>query len=117
MLAMNLDRLVKYLLEGLAVALVTVVIPRKSLKTKEIAMIALTAAATFAVLDTFSPMIASGARTGTGFGVGFTMIGGSSKKSDCGCSIETPAAPMELESDSMDGVTGVDTEAGAPISE
>lgn len=123
MLSFDVNRFVKYILEGLAVALVTVVIPKKSLKVKEVAMIALTAAATFAVLDVFSPAIASGARTGTGFGVGFSMVGGKKAAAEqpsveepvgCGCSAETKPM-LKLAEDSMNGVTGMDTEAGCPI--
>ena len=40
-------------------------------------MIALTAAAVFAVLDNFAPNVGSGARQGAGFGIGYTMVGGS----------------------------------------
>ena len=126
MISFDVNRFVKYILEGLAVALVTVVIPKKSLMVKEVAMIALTAAATFAVLDVFSPAIASGARTGTGFGVGFSMVGGSKKAPvaeseeekvvGCGCSAETKPM-LELGDDSMKGVTGMDTEAGCPLAD
>ena len=65
--------LIKYLLEGLAVALAAYYIPRKTVSIQEIAMIALTAAATFAVLDRFSPLVAAGARHGSGFGIGMGL--------------------------------------------
>jgi hypothetical protein len=41
----------------------------------EIALIALTAAATFAVLDTYLPSIAVSARSGAGFGIGANLVG------------------------------------------
>ena len=50
--------LLKYLLEGLGVALAAFYIPPKNLNIQEIVLIALTAAATFAVLDMFSPGVA-----------------------------------------------------------
>ena len=57
-------------------ALAAFMIPKKKMDPKEILIIALTAAASFAVLDFFSPGIAQGARQGTGFGIGFGMLGG-----------------------------------------
>ena len=45
-------RLIKYLVEGLMVALAAYAIPKKSLDLEEIGMIALAAAATFSILDT-----------------------------------------------------------------
>lgn len=72
----DLKSLVKYLLEGLAVAAAAFYIPRKKTALKEVALIALTAAAVFAVLDMFAPSVALGARQGSGFGVGLTMVGG-----------------------------------------
>lgn len=71
-----MERLVKYLMEGAAVALATIVIPQKKVAMKEIIVIALTASAIFAVLDAFSPGISSGARAGTGFGIGYKLVGG-----------------------------------------
>ena len=72
----NLINLVKYLLEGLAVAVAAFYIPQKNMNMKDIAIIALTAAATFAVLDMFSPFTGSGARQGAGFGIGYNMVTG-----------------------------------------
>lgn len=68
-------RAVKYILEGLAVALAAFYIPSACLSIKEVMMIALTAAATFAILDTFSPVIAGSARSGSGFGIGLNLVG------------------------------------------
>ena len=49
-------RAVKYLVEGLMVALAAYAIPKKSLNLDEVALIALTAAATFSILiHTFHP--------------------------------------------------------------
>ena len=68
-------RAVKYLLEGLAVAVAAYVIPGKTMKWGEIAMIALTATATFAILDIYAPSVGSSARTGAGFGIGAGLVG------------------------------------------
>ena len=70
-----LARAVKYLLEGLAVAIVAYMIPGKVLKMSEIGMIALTALATFAILDVYAPSVGASARTGAGFGVGAGLVG------------------------------------------
>lgn len=71
----DLQSLIKYLLEGLAVAVAAYLIPKKKIEAKEIALIALTAAAIFAVLDQFAPLVALGARQGAGFGIGFQTVG------------------------------------------
>ena len=76
---LNLESLIKnilkYLLEGLAVAIAAKFIPSREISMNEVVMIALTAALTFFVLDLFSPSIASGARLGTGFGIGANQVG------------------------------------------
>ena len=73
----DLKSLVKYLLEGLAVAVVAFYLPKKT-SLKEVALIALTASVVFAVLDMFAPSIALSARQGSGFGIGMNMVGGDS---------------------------------------
>ena len=67
--------LVKYLLEGMAVSIATYLIPSKKMNYIEIILIALTAAAVFALLDQFSPMVSLGARQGSGFAIGYQQIG------------------------------------------
>ena len=42
----------------------------------EVSVIAMTSAATFAVLDLMAPSIGVSARKGAGFGIGTTMVGG-----------------------------------------
>jgi hypothetical protein len=68
-------RVVKYLLEGVAVAVAAFVLPGKTLKVGEVAMIALVATATFAILDVYAPSVGSSARTGAGFGIGANLVG------------------------------------------
>ncbi len=63
-------RLVKYLVEGIAVALAAYYIPKKNTNSTEIFMIAITAAATFAILDMAAPAVSVGARFGAGFSTG-----------------------------------------------
>jgi len=74
-LAALVARVVKYLLEGLAVAVAAFVLPGKSLKYSEVGMIALVATATFAILDIYAPSVGSSARTGAGFGIGANLVG------------------------------------------
>lgn len=68
-------RVVMYLVEGLMVALAAYAIPKRRLRLDEIALIALTAAATFSILDTYVPSLASSARSGAGAGIGFNLVG------------------------------------------
>ena len=68
-----IKRAIKYLVEGLMVAIAAYAIPQKHLKMDEIALIALTAAATFSILDTYVPSMGSTARTGTGLGIGLSL--------------------------------------------
>jgi hypothetical protein len=65
--------LFRYLLEGIAVAFAAFYIPRKNINIAEVSMIALAAAATFALLDVFAPTVSFGARQGSGFGIGYQM--------------------------------------------
>jgi len=69
-------RAIKYIIEGLAVAICAYAIPKKALNVEEIVIIALTAAATFSILDVFIPAMGSSARGGAGFGLGANLIGG-----------------------------------------
>ena len=73
---LDLQKLTKYVLEGLAVAVAAFYIPQRNIDLKEIAVIGLTAAAVFAVLDHFAPSVAAGARQGSGFGIGYNITTG-----------------------------------------
>ena len=66
-------RAIKYLVEGVMVALAAYAIPKKALNLDEVALIALTAAATFSILDTYVPSMAVSARSGAGFGIGANL--------------------------------------------
>ena len=70
-----IKRIIKYLIEGLMVAIAAFAIPKRSLNLEEIALIALTAAATFAILDTYTPSMGVTARSGAGFGIGANLVG------------------------------------------
>lgn len=68
-------RIIKYLVEGLMVAIAAYAIPKRSLNVEEIVLIALTAAATFSILDTYVPSMGVSARSGAGLGVGLNLVG------------------------------------------
>jgi ABC-type Co2+ transport system permease subunit len=68
-------RAVKYLIEGACVAVAAFYIPGRRLKIEEILMLSITAAATFAVLDMYSPSIGNATRQGSGFGIGANLVG------------------------------------------
>jgi ABC-type Co2+ transport system permease subunit len=70
-----LKRAIKYIVEGLMVAIAAFAIPKKSINLDEIALIALTAAATFSILDTYIPSMGVNARSGAGFGIGANLVG------------------------------------------
>jgi len=67
-------RALKYFVEGIIVALAAYVIPAKRLRLDETLLIALVAAATFSILDTYLPSLAVSARTGAGFGIGANLV-------------------------------------------
>lgn len=68
-------RIFKYAFEGTVVATAAYFIPGTRPDIEEVLIIALIAAATFAVLDLFAPSIGQSARTGAGFGLGANLVG------------------------------------------
>jgi len=69
-------RIVKYVVEGIMVAIAAYAIPKRSMNLDdEVMLIALTAAATFSILDTYVPSMAVSARSGAGFGMGANLVG------------------------------------------
>ena len=68
-------RIVKYVVEGIMVAIAAYAIPKHCMKLDEVMLIALTAAATFSILDTYVPSMAVSARSGAGFGMGANLVG------------------------------------------
>jgi ABC-type Co2+ transport system permease subunit len=71
-----IKRAIKYLIEGIVVAIAAYAIPKKALVLEEIVVIALMAAATFSVLDVFVPSMGTSARSSAGAGIGLGVIGG-----------------------------------------
>lgn len=70
-----IKRVIKYLVEGIMVAIAAYAIPKRSLNMEEIALLALTAAATFSILDTYVPTMGVTSRSGAGFGIGANLVG------------------------------------------
>lgn len=71
-----IKRVIKYLVEGAAVAIAAFLILKTKLKQNEIVLLSITAATIYAILDTFSPMVSQAARKGSGFGIGSQLVGG-----------------------------------------
>jgi hypothetical protein len=69
------NRVIKYLIEGLVVAAAAIFIPRKSLPMDEVATLAVLAAVVFALLDAVSPSMGVTSRQGAGLGLGFKLVG------------------------------------------
>jgi ABC-type Co2+ transport system permease subunit len=67
-------RIIKYLIQGLVIAIVAVVIPKKSLNIEEVVILSLVAAATFSILDVFMPSVGASVRQGAGLGIGFNLV-------------------------------------------
>lgn len=66
-------RVVKYMLEAVAVILAARYIPQYQLSIREVLMIGATAAITFAILDMYAPVIGTAARVGTGLRIGWDI--------------------------------------------
>ena len=79
---LNLQALIKYLLEGVAVSVAAFYLTSKKQSLQEVFMLGLVAAATFLVLDQFAPLVGAGARHGSGFGIGFGLVGGAEADAD-----------------------------------
>jgi len=69
------NRVIKYLIEGLVIAAAAIFIPKKTLPLDEVATLAVLAAVVFAILDAVSPSVGVTARQGAGFGLGANIVG------------------------------------------
>ena len=72
----NLSNLIIYFCEGLAVSAALYLLAKRQLGMAEMVVMALSISVTFMILDLFAPDIATGARQGTGFGLGFKQVAG-----------------------------------------
>ena len=75
-----LKRVLKYVVEGLVVAVVALVLVSKKGKGKvdwnAVLLLGLTAALTFSLLDTFAPSCSLSSRLGSGLTLGSKLVGG-----------------------------------------
>ena len=70
-----ITRFVKYLIEGIVIAIAAYSIPKKQIRVDEVALIALCGACTFIILDAYAPDLSGAARSGAGFGIGGNLVG------------------------------------------
>jgi len=68
-------RVVKYVLEGLVVAIAAVLLPKNKPDFEAVIALALVAAATFAIIDTLVPSLSTSVNMGVGFGIGANLVG------------------------------------------
>ena len=69
------NRIIKYVIEGLVIAAAAIFIPKKALPLDEVLTLAVLAAVVFAILDAVSPSVGVTARQGAGFGLGANLVG------------------------------------------
>jgi len=70
-----INRIIKYLIEGLVIAAAAIFIPKRALPMDEVATLAVLAAVVFAMLDAVSPSMGVTARQGSSFGLGAGLVG------------------------------------------
>lgn len=70
----TINNLVKYLVEGIAVAIAAYLIPQRKTKITEVLIIGTLAAITFMLLDLFAEDVGKATRIGSGFGIGYNMV-------------------------------------------
>jgi hypothetical protein len=68
-------RLLKYVLEGLVVAIAAYTLPAYPMAMPDIVQIAAISMATFSILDFFAPSMSQAARFGAGAGLGANLVG------------------------------------------
>jgi len=69
------NRIIKYLIEGLVIAAAAIFIPKRALPMDEVATLAVLAAVVFAMLDAVSPSMGVTIRQGSAFGLGANLVG------------------------------------------
>ena len=69
-------RIIKYILEGIVVAIACLLIPKAKPDFEAIIALGLVAAATFAVIDTLMPSLNFPVKFGVGFGIGNSLVMG-----------------------------------------
>ena len=72
-------RVVKYVLQGMVIAISALVLPKSKIDFEAVIALALIAAATFAIIDTLMPSMTFPVQLGAGFSIGSNLIGGLSR--------------------------------------
>ena len=67
-------RVVKYILEGLVVAIAAILLPKNKPDFEAVIALALVAASTFAIVDTMMPSLSTPLNMGVGFGIGANLV-------------------------------------------
>ena len=67
-------RVVKYVLQGLVVAIAAILLPKQKPDFEAIIALALVAACTFAIVDTLMPSMSYPVTLGAGFGIGASLV-------------------------------------------
>ena len=70
-----IKRVIKYLIMGFAIAIVSWAIPKRTMNLDEIAIISLTSASVFCILETYLQSFANSDKMGLGFGIGSSLVG------------------------------------------
>ena len=68
-------RVVKYVLQGLVIAVSVMLIPKPKIDFEAVIALALISAATFAIIDTLMPSMMFPVQLGAGFGIGANLVG------------------------------------------
>lgn len=66
---------IKYLLEGVAVSISAYYLTSKKTSIQEVALVGVSAATVFLLLDLFAPSVGSATRQGAGLGIGLKRVG------------------------------------------
>lgn len=98
--------ILKYLIEGIVVAVVAYYLTGRKRSVTEVASIGVVAALTFAVLDYFTPSIGSSARLGSGFGIGSNLVGFAGQGLDPNSLLRMPTMGGEAGEDDVDEEEG-----------
>lgn len=72
--SLSIKNLVRYIVEGITVAIAAYVIPNRRTNLKEVGVISLIASLTLFILDLFSNDVAAGTRFGAGAGIGYNLV-------------------------------------------
>lgn len=68
-------RVVKYVLQGLVIAIAAILLPKQKPDFEAVLALALVAAATFAIIDTMMPSLTMPVQLGVGIGIGSGLVG------------------------------------------